>query len=82
MSFVGTRPEVVKYVKKYKPEYLATLLFQKIYQADPMVKDVCAECNNQRISYIDSYPFDPFALQKALYDERSCNKIYTVWIMQ
>lgn len=27
MSFVGTRPEVVKYVKKYKPEYFATLLF-------------------------------------------------------
>ena len=26
MSFVGTRPEVTKYVKKYKPEYLATLL--------------------------------------------------------
>lgn len=23
MSFVGTRPEVVKYVKKYKPEYFA-----------------------------------------------------------
>lgn len=26
MSFVGTRPETVKYVKKYKPEYMATLL--------------------------------------------------------
>lgn len=26
MSLVGTRPEAVKYVKKYKPEYLATLL--------------------------------------------------------
>lgn len=26
MSFVGTRPEAVKYVKKYKPEYYATLL--------------------------------------------------------
>ena len=26
MSFVGTRPEVVKYVEKYKPEYNATLL--------------------------------------------------------
>lgn len=26
MSFVGTRPEAVKYVKEYKPEYLATLL--------------------------------------------------------
>ena len=26
MSFVGTRPEAVKYVKQYKPEYYATLL--------------------------------------------------------
>ena len=27
MSFVGTRPEAVKYVEKYKPEYYATLLY-------------------------------------------------------
>ena len=26
MSFVGTRPEALKYVKDYKPEYFATLL--------------------------------------------------------
>ena len=26
MSFVGTRPEAIKYVKQYKPEYNATLL--------------------------------------------------------
>lgn len=26
MSFVGTRPEAVTYVRKYKPEYMATLL--------------------------------------------------------
>ena len=26
MSFVGTRPEVPRYVKRYKPEYYATLL--------------------------------------------------------
>lgn len=26
MSFVGTRPEAVKFVEKYKPEYIATLL--------------------------------------------------------
>ena len=26
MSFVGTRPEIVKYVESYKPEYYATLL--------------------------------------------------------
>ena len=25
MSFVGTRPEAVKYVEKYKPEYMASL---------------------------------------------------------
>lgn len=28
MSFVGTRPEAVKYVEQYKPEYMATLLMQ------------------------------------------------------
>lgn len=27
----------------------------KIYEGDPMIKDVCADCNNCRISYIDSY---------------------------
>ena len=26
MSFVGTRPEAVKYIEQYKPEYMATLL--------------------------------------------------------
>lgn len=26
MSFVGTRPEAIKYVEQYKPEYMATLL--------------------------------------------------------
>lgn len=30
----------------------------KVHQADPIVKDVCAKCNNQRISYIDSYAKD------------------------
>lgn len=27
----------------------------KIYPADPVVNDVCATCNNHRITYIDSY---------------------------
>lgn len=36
--------------------YLTTdSIRNKIYQGDPMVKDVCATCNNNRISYIDSY---------------------------
>ena len=30
----------------------------RIHESDPMVKDVCAECNNKRISYIDSYAKD------------------------
>ena len=31
---------------------------KKTYSADPVIKDVCAECNNHRISYIDSYAKD------------------------
>ena len=30
----------------------------RIHESDPMVKDVCADCNNNRISYIDSYAKD------------------------
>ncbi len=29
-----------------------------VHDADPMVKDVCGVCNNQRLSYIDSYAKD------------------------
>ena len=32
MSFVGTRPEAVKYVNKYKPEYMARLTAQGSYR--------------------------------------------------
>ncbi|MEE1195308.1 MAG: hypothetical protein UHS54_00280, partial [Lachnospiraceae bacterium] len=28
------------------------------HESDPMVKDVCADCNNNKISYIDSYAKD------------------------
>ena len=27
----------------------------KIHESDPMIKDVCADCNNNKISYIDSF---------------------------
>lgn len=39
------------------PECFATIdnIRGKIHQGDPMVKDVCAICNNNKISYIDSY---------------------------
>ena len=39
------------------PECFATIdsIRGKVHLGDPMVKDVCANCNNNRISYIDSY---------------------------
>ena len=39
------------------PECFATIDRERgvVHQGDPMVKDVCADCNNNRISYIDSY---------------------------
>ena len=43
MSYVGTRPEVVKYVKEYKPEYYATLLLPAGVTSEASIrfKDEC-----------------------------------------
>ncbi len=38
MSFVGTRPEAVKYVGKYKPEYYATLLLPAGITSEASIK--------------------------------------------
>lgn len=51
------------------PECFATIdgIRGKVYASDPMVKDVCADCNNHRISYIDSYAktvIEKYFLQK------------------
>lgn len=39
------------------PECFATIdnIRKKVYLADPLIKDVCEKCNNERISYIDTY---------------------------
>lgn len=39
------------------PECYATIdsIRDKVHMGDPIIKDVCAQCNNDRISYIDSY---------------------------
>lgn len=50
MSFVGTRPEVVKYVKKYKPEYFARL-------ARNLLRDVVGR-------YVGNEPESLFALEE------------------
>ena len=38
MSFVGTRPEAVKYVEQYKPEYMATLLMPAGITSEASIK--------------------------------------------
>lgn len=38
MSFVGTRPEVTKYVKQYKSEYMATLLLPAGVTSETSIK--------------------------------------------
>ena len=42
------------------PECFATIDGNRnvIHTADPMVKDVCADCNNNQITYIDAYAKD------------------------
>lgn len=59
MSFVGTRPEAVKYVKQYKPEYNATLLMPAGITSEASIhyKDeakLLEETDNVDKTYIDS----------------------------
>ena len=58
MSFVGTRPEVVKYVEAYKPEYYATLLLPAGVTSEASIryKDearLLAEASDVDKTYID-----------------------------
>ena len=59
MSYVGTRPEVVKYVEQYKPEYYATLLLPAgvTSEASIQYKDenqLLAEAENVDQVYVES----------------------------
>lgn len=54
----GTKEHIVSCaILDLFPECYLTFDAQRnvIHEADPMVKDVCADCNNNKISYIDSY---------------------------
>lgn len=57
MSFVGTRPEAVKYVKKYKPEYMATLLLPAGITSEASIryKDEAELCKFLLFSFGDNY---------------------------
>lgn len=58
MSFVGTRPEVVKYVEAYKPEYYATLLLPAGVTSEASIRykdenKLLAEADNVDRVYIE-----------------------------
>jgi len=55
---VGTREHIISSgILDLFPECFLTYdnKRERIYPSDPMIKDVCAECNNKRLTYIDSY---------------------------
>lgn len=39
------------------PECFVTIdsIRKRVYQSDPVIKDVCEKCNNEKLSYIDAY---------------------------
>lgn len=54
----GTKEHIIsKSVLNLFPECYLTINEEKasVYLAEPMIKDVCIECNGKRISYIDNY---------------------------
>ncbi len=81
----GTKEHIISSgVLALFPECFATIDSERqiVHLGDPMVKDVCADCNNNRISYIDSYAktfIERYFLKKyAKDDELSMEYDYTL----
>lgn len=58
MSYVGTRPEVVKYVDQYKPEFYATLLLPAGVTSEASIRykdeyKLLAEAENVDLTYVE-----------------------------
>ena len=68
MSFVGTRPEVVKYVEKYKPEYNATLLMPAGITSECSIRFKDENCMMENVEDIDD-----FYINKVIPDKMKCN---------
>ena len=52
------------------------------HESDPMVKDVCADCNNNKISYIDSYAKDFISRYfRQKYNEDDCVEVEYDYVM-
>lgn len=70
MSFVGTRPEAVKYVEQYKPEYFATLLLPAGITSETSIrfKDEDRLLNEEKYEDIDKFYMDKILIQKMQYN--------------
>lgn len=73
MSFVGTRPEVTKYVKKYTKEMRATLLLPAgitseasiQYKDEAELLDAADDVDKQKIEHIYENPNEIINLKKS-----------------
>lgn len=61
MSFVGTRPEAVKYVEKYKPEYMATLLLPAGITSEASIADITTSNENALYELGIRHALKPFS---------------------
>lgn len=85
MSFVGTRPEVVKYVTKYSPEMMATLLLPAGVTSEASIEYKNEDHLLQNAADADSVYIDEILPQKMKYNLHSLMKfsirreIYTMF---
>ncbi len=71
MSFVGTRPEVEKYVQSYKPEYLATLLLPAGVTSEASIKYKDEDRLLEKADDIDAVYIDEILPSKMKYNLNS-----------
>lgn len=69
MSFVGTRPEAVKYVEKYKPEYMATLLLPAGITSEASIRKVTFTVSI--VEDLDRFTFEQFVCKSEVSHIRS-----------
>ncbi|MCR5803812.1 MAG: sugar transferase [Clostridia bacterium] len=89
MSFVGTRPEAVKYVEKYKPEYNATLLLPAGITSEASIrfkdedKLLSSECDADEVYMEKILPrkmeINLYSLHKASLKNDLCTMIRTIF---
>lgn len=68
MSFVGTRPEVTKYVDRYKPEYMATLLLPAGVTSEASIRFKCESNLLDGVDDVDEVYIKDILPQKMKYN--------------